>query len=153
MGLEGHGEAEVVDGVCVEKDEQCVHEWKKRRRMSWFNVPGGARCGVCVTTTILSAVGPGVKRLYALDTPQSKKNVNLLIEIIFWLNRDVHRRSDLCSVSVWDIHASRFSSYHFHVITQTLTLASTMLLPWTTSRAPVEVQNDVQLIHRGFGAR
>jgi hypothetical protein len=47
--------------------------------MSWFNVPGGARCGVCVT--ILSAVGPGVKRLYALDTPQSKKNVNLLIEI------------------------------------------------------------------------
>jgi hypothetical protein len=81
VGLEGHGEAEVVDGVCVEKDEQCVHEWKKRRRMSWFNVPGGARCGVCVTTTILSAVGPGVKRLYALDTPQSKKNVNLLIEI------------------------------------------------------------------------
>jgi hypothetical protein len=45
-----------------------------------FNVPGGARCGVCVTT-ILSC-RPWRKTFMRARYPQSKKNVNLLIDTL-----------------------------------------------------------------------
>jgi len=81
VGLEGYGEAEVVD-VC---GDICVYERKEeaKQRKRWkTNVMSQvAALGVVVCVTILS-VGPGVKRLYALDTPQSK-NTNILIEIMF----------------------------------------------------------------------
>lgn len=53
----------------------------QRKRWKISNVMSQvAALGVVVCVTILS-VGPGVKRLYALDTPQSK-NMNILIEVM-----------------------------------------------------------------------
>lgn len=60
--------------LCVEI-QQCVHEWKRGGKCH-VHVPGGARCGVCVT--IYSPVGPGVETFIRARYPQSKKNVNVI---------------------------------------------------------------------------